>query len=225
MKQILRTIPILLVLVFTSILSSCNDDDNKTTYQAFGLAYPMSRGGYNFKIVTDNGHVLFPAGSSVTIKNTCRVYSTFTFVNDNDVNKDSAEVNFNYINKLLYKPITNQDTSLGHSPIYVSKNKIWQSQCHPILNIPFEYEGGQEKHMVSLYYNSETSSTDTVMLEFRHNDNSDSYHKRLSGLVCYDLSCIEDFVTVTDSIVYTVTINRGTTQSYINKWSGVYKKN
>lgn len=215
---------ILLGLLAIGTFSSCLKDESKITYQAFGIAHPVVGENYNYKIVTDDGEILIPAGTSYNIKDSCRVYSTFTFVNEDDYKLDSAEVDFIYIEDILYKPITNRDTSLGNSPIYVRKNKIWQSKYHRILNIPFEFDGGKEKHLISLYYNETKSNQDTVLLEFRHNANADPYNQRISGLVSFDLNCIEDFATVNDSIFYTVTINRGTSNLFINEWTGVYKK-
>ncbi len=214
-----------LIALFCGMLLtvSCNDDDSPALFHAYGIAYPVEGESYPFTMNTDLGKVLIPTSSNYNIDTLCRVYATFSFVDEADYGKDSVLVDFKFMNKLLYKKITADSTDLGNSPVYVRKNNISQSKYNNVLNIPFEYEGGNETHRVNLWYNENASTADTLALEFRHNNNADPYSKRLSGLVCFDLNSISEHVNVTDSIVFKVSFNKGTTADFVSEWHGVYK--
>lgn len=225
MKLINQTLSLYAIVLFcgTLLLSSCDVDDAPIRYTTYGIAYPVDNESYTFKIKTDNGLVLIPASNNYRVDTISRVYGIFSFVNEADIQNDSAEVKFNYLESILYKQITSEDANLENSLIYVRENYIWQSEYNDVLNIRFEFNGGGEKHLVNLYYNETKSNQDTVLLEFRHNDNNDPHEARLEGLVCFDLKSLDDFITVTDSIVYKITFNKGTTASFIDEWHGVYK--
>lgn len=212
-----------LILASLSLIYSCQDESSDPQYHTYGLAYPVADREYSFKIVSDGGKTLIPSNSNYTVDSVRRVYTNFSFINQDDVSEDIVDVKFNLINNILYKGITNQDTSLGDDPVYVRKNEVWHSTTNNILNIPFQLSGGNEIHLLHLYYNPIKSVTDTMVLEFRHNANMDPYESLISGLVSFDLNTIEDNVTVTDSLIYKVSFNRGSTSVYAKEWFGIYK--
>jgi hypothetical protein len=215
-------LPFITMMSIALLLNSCSDDD-PTLYQAYGIAFHVVGQAHNFCVITDRGDELIPSENRDDIDTVVRVFATFSFVNEEDNGNSIVDVKLEYLDELLYKEITDDSVSLGDAPIYVKEGNVWQSEFHDVLNIPFEYDGGAVTHLVNLYYNSELSNNDTVTLEFKHNDNADSYSKRLSGLVCFDLESINDYVTVTDSITYKVTFNKGMTDIYMDEFFGVYK--
>jgi len=205
------------------LTTSCEKEESKTLYHSYGLAIPVEGEAYSFKINTDLGNVLIPQDDDYHLNDTTRVYVQFTMVNEDDSEMDSIEVELKFMDDILYKSITLQDSALGNDPIYVSEDAIWASSYNDILNIPFSFDGGGVTHLVNLYLDSICPTEDTLFMEFRHNANADAFHNRIGGLVSFDLSLMKDYLADKDSLIYIIDINRGHTHSYIDQWQGVYK--
>ena len=218
-KMIVALISALVLLV------SCENNDSKTLYHSYGLAYPIEGESYSFKLKTDQGETLIPNQNSYNINDTARVYCTFTLMNEDESELDSVEVDFKMMTEILYKPITTQDSALGNDPVYIRKNEIWQSEYNQLLNVKFAFDGGGETHLINLYLAPTTTlQGDTIALELRHNANADPYHVRMEGLISFDLSLLDQFVTPGDSIYYKVNMERSNTYTYLDHWVGVYKR-
>lgn len=215
----------LLISIITSavLLMSCEKEENKVVYHSYGIAYPVEGEDYAFKIKTDLGNTLIPNQANYVIDDITRVYATFSLVNEDESDSDSLEVDFIYMDDILYKNITTADSSLGDDAIYVRQGAVWQSDYNDVLNIAFAYDGRGEIHTVNLYLDTLVNNSDTVHLAFRHNRNADPNNYRVEGLVSFDLKLLQEYMGSKDSIPYQVSINRGTTNTYLNTWMGMYK--
>ena len=100
------------------------------------------------------------------------------------------------VNKVLTKKADDLRIGIedvfGNSPIQITAASI--SQKH--LNIQYEYYGSTNiSHRISLVLNSETQLDENGLLqvEFRHNNQGDTYSERLWGIVSYTLESIPDY--------------------------------
>jgi hypothetical protein len=67
------------------------------------------------------------------------------------------------------------------------------------MNLNFEYYGNNQIHRINLVRMPGNTSSDTVQLEVRHNDNNDAQLSLMNGFVCFNLEDLKK--EAADSVV------------------------
>jgi hypothetical protein len=186
------------------------DDDDEYSQNGAWIGYGLvdkEEGSETFTIELDNGAVLYPyshSGWDSQVSDNQRVLVNFTIVEDK-VNTDEAEqyyVNINSLRNVLYKGIFDitpaTEDSIGNDPIHVRKQWVKDN----MLNFELSYRGGTTTHFINLVRQPDTTATEPVLLELRHNANDDPQMYRLSAVVTFDLSSLQK--AGQDSVTYRV---------------------
>jgi len=197
----MKRVFVLIFMGFTlGLLSGCdlNDDDGYSLDNAwigFGLVN-KTEGADDLTILMDDGEVLYPtAGFLGDLKNNERVLTNFTILGnrDNENHDEEYFVRINSFRKILYKGILELtpaiDDSIGNDPIAVKDCWIKKN----LLNFELKYYGGETVHYINLLkrIGIAQSESEPLVLELRHNKNSDSHSYPLSAIVTFDLSSLK----------------------------------
>lgn len=218
MKNYLK-IAVILILILT-VSCEKNDDYYSLSDIWISLGFiDQSQSDGSFTIQLDNGDTLFPVANAVPYfktKDSMRVMANFTILDEVDESENRFFVKINNLYEILYKeiiPITNNNSdSLGNDPVKIKD--IWIS--NNILNIEFNYTGGEKIHFINLAY-SEESLTDPqqpIELDFRHNAYSDNGKYNLQGLVSFNLNKLKQSTSDTVNIVVKAIDNDGLIQTF-----------
>jgi len=196
-----RIILFLMLGVIFSFFTGCDlDKDNNSINNAwvgFGLIHKDTT-NESFTINLDNDAVLYPATNSVAwseVIDNERVLANFTILGNkaNTDNKEQYYVKINSLRKILYKGILDItpaiEDSIGNDPIKVKDNWI----INNMLNFELQYPGGVKIHFINLVKQPGVLNIDNgpVVLELRHNSNSDPEQYPLSAIVTFDLSSLK----------------------------------
>jgi len=190
-----------LIAALSVSITSCDFDDDdyslSNSWIGFGLIQKDSA-DESFTILMDDGEILFPATSTeywTDLKNNDRILTNFTILDDK-VNQDSIDqyyVRINSLRKILYKGILDItpaiEDSIGNDPIKVRKHWI----SNHMLNFELQYLGGTKTHYINLVKQPGEINTDNgpVILELRHNSNSDNEQIPLAAMVTFDMSSLK----------------------------------
>jgi len=196
-----RLILFLMLGITFGFFAGCDlDKDNYSLNDAwigFGLVHKDTI-NESFTINLDNNVVLFPATNSVAwseVKDNERVLTNFTILGNksNSDNKEQYYVKINSLRKILFKGILDItpviEDSIGNDPIKVKDNWV----VNNILNFELQYRGGSKVHFINLVKQPGVLNIDNgpVVLELRHNANSDPEQFPLSAIVTFDLSALK----------------------------------
>jgi hypothetical protein len=124
-----------------------------------------------------------------------RVLTNFTILGNkaNADNKEQYYVKINSLRKILYKGILDItpaiEDSIGNDPVKVKDKWI----INNMLNFELQYPGGSKIHYINLVKQPGVLNIDNgpVVLELRHNSNSDPEKYPLSAIVTFDLSSLK----------------------------------
>lgn len=186
------------VFVFALLLTlSCSKDDDSYSlgkiWISMGLIETENTFGYDFIIYCDNGDTLLPAANSARYfepKNNQRVIANYTKLGDVTNSEKQFYVKVNNLSNVLFKDVIpfNEEIadSLGSDPIDMID--MWLSG--DMLNIEFQYAGGNRVHYINLVYNTNENGEidESVELEFKHNANDDELNYALKGIVTFKLN-------------------------------------
>jgi len=191
---------LILGVIFSFFIGCDLDKDNNSLNNAwvgFGLIHKDTI-NESFTINLDNDAVLYPATNSVAwseVSDNERVLTNFTILGNkaNTDNKEQYYVKINSLRKILYKGILDItpaiEDSIGNDPIKVKDNWI----INNMLNFELQYPGGSKIHFINLVKQPGVLNIDNgpVVLELRHNNNSDPEQYPLSAIVTFDLSSLK----------------------------------
>lgn len=188
------------ILLCCTLFSSClNDNEPETFFPTLGTVnadendITIESDSYGLLIPTNPGFIT----STQTDSTGQRILAVFQYTeNTTKEGKTGMQVELVRVNKVLTKKADDLRIGIedvfGNSPIQITAASI--SQKH--LNIQYEYYGSTNiSHRISLVLNSETQLDENGLLqvEFRHNNQGDTYSERLWGIVSYTLESIPDY--------------------------------
>lgn len=187
------------ILLCCTLFSSCLDDNEPETF--FPTLGTVNADENDITIESDSYGLLIPTNpgfitSTQTDSTGQRILAVF------NIQKTQLKKENRYAGRTSKsKQSINQKADdlrigiedvFGNSPIQITAASI--SQKH--LNIQYEYYGSTNiSHRISLVLNSETQLDENGLLqvEFRHNNQGDTYSERLWGIVSYTLESIPDY--------------------------------
>lgn len=188
------------ILLCCTLFSSCLDDNEPETF--FPTLGTVNANENDITIESDSYGLLIPINpgfitSTQTDSTGQRILTVFQYTeNTTKEGKTGMQVELVRVNKVLTKKADDLRIGIedvfGNSPIQITAASI--SQKH--LNIQYEYYGSTNiSHRISLVLNSETQLDENGLLqvEFRHNNQGDTYSERLWGIVSYTLESIPDY--------------------------------
>lgn len=179
-----------LVLFFISSCAKYIDADN--SYLSYGM---VKKDGANWFIKSDNGNrlnVVQNDAKDFSFSDDLRVIANYGVIgNPVDTNFD---IHLYAISSVMTKqPLTlstlseEQLTEIGNDPIDLMESWYGASKY---LNTTFEFLSGSQEtiHYINLLYDDVSSSSDTLVFEFRHNANSDITFYNTLGLASFPIS-------------------------------------
>ena len=184
------------LLLFTSCENFLNTEVDPSThvyYAAATLTYVPS--GENI-FITDDSLYLYPT-SKITIPDlqkdsllNQRYYITFQIEENSSVSNNVANINLLSMQMMYTKTIIEID-SIDELQQYknqqLSMQQLWTSGSY--LNFITSITGsGYTPHNYHLIYNTENSSSDTIYLTLRYDNNNDSPIYNLQNALSYNLS-------------------------------------
>ena len=170
---------VLLAVVATFVMSSCNDDDDKV--YVYRPANYISMGVVNEKgrIETDKGNVLIPDESSVKHELTEgeRVFLNCHILKEVGENMYKVRINDYYqlLTKNFIRSSDSEESELGDAPIHIEKGWFGGGYLNMLLALKHNASSGIS-HSVNLVYDEVTSTADTVRFVLRHHPNGDTEH-------------------------------------------------
>ncbi len=181
------------LMVFSLLYMSCSKEDSDNYYSVLGT---VEKTGDNILIISDDDERLLINNKSMvgSLIDEDRVIAYFTMVDVVEPEGVDYVIDIYSYTKVVFKPVivlTPQIAdSIGNDPLDISD--IWVAKDY--LNVDFNYYGGSAgiKHYINLIRYPGEISTDTIDLEIRHNDNSDSQGYLLRGFVTFDLSSLKN---------------------------------
>lgn len=206
---------LLLFALLSALLISCNKDESSydNYWQSLGIYELTGDGSTDFQILLDNGNTVVPVEitqNSYVPEDGDRVFIYFSIIQE--ISGDDGKITYNAaihsIQGILTKDVItlteeNAD-SIGNDPIYVDSNDIWFTKNY--LNIYFSYYANQQIHYVNLikYPNDSIQSDGRLILEFRHNANSDEIYYLYNDMVAFDMNSL--YKDGVDSIPFLVKV-------------------
>lgn len=190
----MSTVKIIAFLILIA-LSSCMDDFSDTENYYLDLAI-MNHEGDNYLITTDAGVKLMTETLPVDIDfdQNVRVNVRYKLLTPVDTSMGfSYWVYVDEIGEVLTKEIVtindeNRD-SLGSAP--VKFYDVWITQDY--LTVYFSFYAGTETHYFNLTFDEkEQANNDTILLNFRHQDNNDTPRQYYNGYITFKLNTLRD---------------------------------
>ncbi len=196
---IMKNLFLVSVVFFTLVFfTGCDDDDNYPTryYSSTGT---FIKGDDSFYFKTDQGNVMaLSSGSNLNeddfSNDSTRALSVFYVEKEYSEGDIDSLINVTDYDEILTKSIfhftseTEEDVkdSIGNDAIHI--RDMWITDNY--LTIYFSYYGGSEIHYINLVQDADSleSADGDLILEFKHNANSDNYGYNLSGFVSFDIS-------------------------------------
>ncbi len=189
----------LILVIVAATTTSCLKDDGYSL-DKFWIDYGVISGdNKSFTIVTDNGKVLFPSASAISlvnVKDSMRVIVNYTILGDAPQSDLDYYVKINGMQLVLKKDILTFEEavsdSIGNDGLKI--NNVWLTPKYDLLNVEFQYPGSPyHAHMINLVINPENKVDEdgNIILELRHNKKGDPYtNPLLSGRASFDLRSI-----------------------------------
>lgn len=212
-------------------MSSCQKDDDSYSLGKYWVGFGIvdKADPDNFRIIMDNGSVLFPVAGHIHgswYEDKGRVLVNFTILSDKKVTDVEKEyyVKVNSVRKILKKGIIDItpaiEDSIGNDPIII--RDAWVSK-NQLLNFELRYFGNYATHFINLVKQPGelTANDQPVELELRHNKNGDREDFPFNAYVTFDMSAIQ--IAGLDSVRFIV---RSTNYDGVEKtFEGTYKYN
>ncbi|MGQ1788122.1 MULTISPECIES: NigD-like protein [unclassified Saccharicrinis] len=197
MKKLLFIIGVMVMFSVTSC-DLFDDDDDYSLGNYWLSSGTITKDVGSYFVTTDEGKVLWPSKSHVSIsllEDGMRVLVNYTILADaTDSDTYDYYVRVNDISQILTKPVfeftaeTSSDIidSIGNDAVTIVDT--WFTDDY--LNVEFEYGGGATVHFINLVFDAENATTDNgeIILELKHNTNSDPYNYRQWGIASFDVS-------------------------------------
>ncbi len=200
-KKITPSIKYFLFSLITIFMAtSCLDDDGYSL-DKFWIDYGVIEGTKeNFTIVTDNGLVLFPSATAISLEGLedgMRVLVNYTILGDaTKPSEIDHYVKINGMRKVLKKGLITLTPeivdSIGNDGVRI--DNTWLTPTYDLLNIEFSYEGSPyHTHFINLVIDPEDAVDDqgNVILQLRHYKKGDPYTRPLlNSVASFDLRSI-----------------------------------
>ena len=223
----------LAIVIMCVLLFSCKEDEYDPVSSAWATVELSDADVFNYHFILDDNTVLSPVESNVnyTPDTNDRAYLHFNIkpefeAGDAYVEAKLLDMDIYSIQDLVVITDSVGWDTLGIDPVAVYDNEIWQS--HYLLNVPC-YLGVSyyqlKRHDVELVYfpDSVDSERGAVHLELRHNANADSEDKVLPFFYTFDMTSIEPFRNIEDSVLFTIDFNVGDFNfSPMERYEGVF---
>jgi hypothetical protein len=203
-------------------ISSCKTEEPETYWYGYGTYYDSENAAKGFIVTLDDGKILNPveaSGIHSSVEDSSRVVVTFSIVSEST---DTTHANVVEVAEILTKGILqlteNNKDSIGNDAVQLSDDNIWMTENH--LNFVFGYYGGSVTHYINLVkpIGEQLDENGRQILEFRHNDNSDSFNYWILSVVSFDMrSLYQDGM---DSINFVVRA-KGFSDGIYN-WEGTF---
>ena len=192
---------IAMVISVFSLFTSCDNDDDYCSlgdiWVGLGLIHKDAASAA-YTIAMDDGEILYPAAADTlwpSLKNNDRVLTNFTILGnkENPNHDEQYYVEIYSLKKILYKGILDItpaiEDSIGNDPISVRDH--WLK--NDMLNFELQYFGGSTIHYINLVKQPGEINTENgpVILELRHNTNSDNEQLPLSAIVTFDMTSLK----------------------------------
>ena len=210
MKKLIFYLSVVFMFSFLAGCDFLDDDDDgyslNDAWIGFGLVEKDTVSDV-FSIELDNGTVLFPvtnSGWNSQVSDNQRVLVNFTILDEKEdsINTDQYIVRINSLRNILFKGILELtpaiEDSIGNDPIHVKDHWLKDN----MLNFELQYRGGSKLHFINLVRQPDSTATEPVILELRHNANDDPDMVNMSAVVTFDLSSLQ--VEGKDSISFRV---------------------
>lgn len=208
----MKTRIILIFAIMAILATSCQKDDDSYSLGRYWVGFGIveKSGPESFKIVLDNGSVLYPIAGQIHgswYDDKGRVLVNFTILSDKKVNEDEKEyyVRINSVRKVLKKGIIDIypaiEDSIGNDPIII--REAWVSK-NQLLNFELRYLGNYATHFINLVKQpGELKAEDQpIELVLRHNKNGDREDYMFNAYVSFDMSAIK--IAGLDSVKFIV---------------------
>lgn len=182
---------IVAAFLFAILVVGCKQEEDITYYTTLGI---LQKTEDSTIIEADNDTRLLVENSSslpATVKDNDRVFLYFSF-NDGTLPAGIDHlVDIYSIEKVPVKPVfeLTYDTndSIGNDPVNISD--LWMAK--DFMNLSFLFYGGTKTHLINLIRYPELTSSDTISMEIRHNDQDDNGVTYLSGFMSFDLTSLQ----------------------------------
>lgn len=210
MKKLIFYLSVVFMFSFLAGCDFLDDDDDgyslNDAWIGFGLVEKDTVSDV-FSIELDNGTVLFPvtnSGWNSQVSDNQRVLVNFTILDEkkDSINTDQYIVRINSLRNILFKGILELtpaiEDSIGNDPIHVKDHWLKDN----MLNFELQYRGGSKLHFINLVRQPDSTATEPVILELRHNANDDPDMVNMSAVVTFDLSSLK--VEGKDSVSFRV---------------------
>ena len=210
MKKLIFYLSVVFMFSFLAGCDFLDDDDDgyslNDAWIGFGLVEKDTVSDV-FSIELDNGTVLFPvtnSGWNSQVSDNQRVLVNFTILDEKEdsINTDQYIVRINSLRNILFKGILELtpaiEDSIGNDPIHVKDHWLKDN----MLNFELQYRGGSRLHFINLVRQPDSTATESVILELRHNANDDPDMVNMSAVVTFDLSSLK--VEGKDSVSFRV---------------------
>lgn len=233
MKNI--SIKILVALLAIVTLNSCLDDgeEYKQTYYWFGIAESTdSTDDLGYRVLFDNGLCGYPVSSTVTSipADSDRVYMSFELASDWEDGDSTIYLDVQGYSVISVKDLVTYDSiaadTLGADPICLYEGYAWQTSH--IMNFIYylKYDYPAMDHFVNLvYYPDSVVDGGGVYLKLQHNANDDGTTNTSDEIIsCFDMTSIDAFANVVDSVPYVIEINSGYFSNAESLIEGYYYK-
>ncbi len=190
-----------LYLAAVTLLFACskNDFEYDNYHNRLGVYEKTGEGREDFQVNLDDGDVVIPTEISGNIgeyNDGDRVIVYYSWLSDgSDLDNDSViHSAVHGIDKVLTKDVITLteeiSDSIGNNTIHVHEKDIWIS--NNFLNIYFSYYGRDQVHYLNMikYPNDSLDADGRLVMEFRHNNNGDSFSYPYDGLVSFDMNSL-----------------------------------
>lgn len=198
----------LIFLMIITGFTACEKDEPEVYFSVLGM---LEKTDENIFIDSDDGKkILINNEIKSYLEDGDRIVAIFTKVEEELPAGVELIVNIIDIDTVLFKNIIeltpeNSD-SLGNDPVRI--DDLWIAK--DFMNINFSFVGGNTSHLINLALVNDSTDSDTVSLELRHNDNDDTGIYNLGSFVSYDLTKVKS--EAADSVILKITA-----QDFYNK--------
>jgi hypothetical protein len=221
-----RILKMTMLMAMTAIgFSSCDTDEPETYWYSYGTYLDDESAPKDFVVALDNGSLLNPieaSGVHSDVKDSSRVVVTYSIESEkNDTTHATVVEVARILTKGIIQLTENNKDSIGSDAVQLSDDNIWLTENH--LNFVFGYYGGSVTHYINLTkpIGVQKDENGRQILEFRHNENNDSYNYWILSVVSFDMRSL--YETGMDSINFVVHANNFNDGIY--KWEGTYHFN
>ncbi|MDR3245468.1 MAG: hypothetical protein LBT50_03445 [Prevotellaceae bacterium] len=168
------------------IIASCSaENDNEEFYESFGVVKENGDASGKFHIRSDNGKVIVPTSGLLSLDDKGRRV-WLVFLTDSNIESDTIKANVYKFIRVTEMDLKNEFDE--QSSDVVNLNSIWTAQNYLTLmmSVRANSETSLENHKYTMYSDLELRN-DTLQMEFKYDDNNDSYGTVFNKIVALKL--------------------------------------